>query len=164
MVSFRIGIIVFIVVFLLFFYFVYKAEKNKQNNPFFITFVVSLTFGLLISFLVMALIYLFSGSAKLMDVLFNFEITQKQIFYLSVSYLIYNVLFEGIIFIIIKQMFMDNNFVNIVGVSLLRFIVLLGIGAFLSINKFGNIIIALGIIIVTYMLEYVSKGIETKHK
>ena len=162
----KIGIAVFILVFLTFFYFVYKGEREEKrgNNPLVTAFFVSFVFGLIISLLVVIISFLFFGSVNVLDGFLHLDITQKQIFSLLIGYLLFNFFLENLFMAAVRHIVGTNRLIELISAIVIRFIVVLGIGTFLSINQVENIIIAICFIMVTFLLEYVSKYIDEKQK
>ncbi|MCT1577026.1 hypothetical protein M3E13_04110 [Oceanobacillus kimchii] len=161
-----IGFIIFIIVFGIFLFFTYRGEskEEKTKHPFLISIFASAVFGLLISIVVLFFILAFTGSLNVLNGFLSLSLSQKQIIYLILAYLIFSVFIEEYLVKILLFYIGDSKISYFIIISIIRILFLFTVGSFLSIDTSTNTIMSVSFTIFLYLIDLVIEHYKKRSK
>lgn len=139
-----------------FWFMTYQTDKEeKEQEPFYIKVITSSAISLILTLVFMFFVFIIFGSASFAGSIFNLSIDIKKLLFISVTIVGYAIIFDHLIFTIVKYIFGENN-ILIVILLIVRFVIFFLIGSFYSLTYKTCFILSIAFVILFALIDLVN--------
>ncbi|MBR7797443.1 MAG: hypothetical protein ACQEWU_21225 [Bacillota bacterium] len=129
-----------------------KEEKEQEQEPFYIKIITSSAISFILTLVLMFFIFIVFGSATFANSLLNLDLDIKRMLLISIVIVGYSLVLDHFFFNIIKYI-IGINYMLLITISIIRFLIFLSIGLFFSLNYNTNIILACAFVILLLLVD-----------